>query len=348
MIFEREVNTRNANVFNVPVRVIWFSAMFMGILASIPKILQLHITFTEIFVDCLVAFIFSLGVWYYNIYSLPKFYNKRITTRFFSLRLLWSLLLGTLLMISLVILTQLAFSGLKPISMMLMYEFRGILINLTIYMFLHLLYQSYKNQLIGIELERSKADNLSAQYELLKQQVNPHFLFNSLNTLKSMVDMGDENSGDFILKLSDFYRFTLENRKENLIPLKEELAILDAYMYLLKARFEDGIQLETNISEAHLSSYAPPFTLQLLVENAIKHNVVSLEQPLLIRLYSDAGYLIIENPIAAKKNNEPSTQMGLENINQRYLHLLGKPISTDAGNNIFKVSLPVIYERIDH
>lgn len=348
MIFERDFNIRNASVFNVPARIIWFSAMFMGILASIPKILQLHTTIPEILVDCLVAFLFSLFVWYYNIYSLPKFSARRITTRFFSLRLLRSQLLGIVLMIILVIVTQFAFFGIKPVSMMLMYEFRGILINLTIYMFLHLLYQNYNNQLIGIELERSKADNLSAQYELLKQQVNPHFLFNSLNTLKSMVDMGDEHSSDFILKLSDFYRFTLENRKENLIPLKEELAILDAYMYLLKARFENGIQLETNISQAHLNSYAPPFTLQLLVENAIKHNVVSLEQPLHIRLYSNGDYLVIENAIAAKKNSEPSTQMGLENINQRYLHLLGKTISADAGNNFFKVTLPVIYERTNH
>jgi two-component system LytT family sensor kinase len=344
MIFaQNELNTPK-QVFKVSPRLIVFSSLFMGVLASIPKILQLHISIIELLVDSSIAFLFSLFVWYYNISRLPKYSSQRMTDSFFSRRLALSVLIGIMLMILLVGIHQLLFPRYQFKGMILMYQFRGILINLTIYMFLYLLYQSHRAQLIGIELERVKADNLGAQYELLKQQVNPHFLFNSLNTLKSMIEIGDEHAADFTIKLSDFYRFTLENRKSDVIALKEELEILTSYMFLLEARFEEGINLQCDISHAHRQSFIPPFTLQLLVENCIKHNVVSLEQPLLIRLYTDGDTLVMENNLQLKKNPEPSTKMGLENINQRYLHFQDKPIEIIENNQLFKVILPVIYE----
>ncbi|WP_229209372.1 sensor histidine kinase [Dyadobacter sediminis] len=335
----------NSTVFRVSARVIWFSALFMGVLASIPKILQLHITLIELAVDASVAFLFSLFVWYFNIYSLPKFSNRQFTSRFFNLRLLYSLLLGIGLMFLLVSAHQLLFPHYKFESMIMMYEFRGILINLTIYMFLYLLYQSYHTQLIGIELERVKADHIGAQYELLKQQVNPHFLFNSLNTLKSMIEIGDAHSVEFVLKLSDFYRFTLNNRQQDIIPLSEELNILQAYMFLLEARFEEGINLNINIETSAAFTFIPPFTLQLLVENCVKHNVISLEHPLNIKLYTADDTLIVENQLQLKKNPEASTGMGLENINQRYQHLTQKEIRIEQNTISFKVILPLIYEN---
>jgi sensor histidine kinase YesM len=344
MIFAEYINTSNKKVFKVSARIIWFSSLFMCVLASIPKIRQLHITFTELMVDASVAFLYSLFVWYYNLYSLPKFTSQHITTSFFNRRLALSLILGIVLMILLVSGHQLLFPKYHFNEMMLMYQFRGILINLTIYMFINLLYQAHHAQQIGVELERSKADNLGAQYELLKQQVNPHFLFNSLNTLKSMIDINDPHSADFILKLSDFYRFSLENRKMDLIPLTEELEILNAYMFLLKARFEDGIHLSIALNDQHKQSYIPPFTLQLLIENCVKYNVVSLNKPLNIRLYSEDNTIIIENQLQLKKTPESSTRMGLENINQRYLHHLNNKIQVNTDNDIFKVKLPVIYE----
>ena len=224
----------------------------------------------------------------------------------------------------------------------MMYEFRGILINLTIYVFLFLLYQSFHTQLISIELERTKSDHVSAKFDLLKQQVNPHFLFNSLNTLKSMVDIHDLNASEFILKLSDFYRFTLENRDNDLITVNEELQILEAYLFLLKARFEDGIETIIDLSLDTRGGAIPPFTLQLLAENCIKHNVISLEMPLQIKLYGDSQFIVIENNLQPKLQPEPSTGMGLENINQRYLHLTQNPIIVEKHPNHFKVKLPVV------
>ncbi len=152
-------------------------------------------------------------------------------------------------------------------------------------MFLHLLQQNHENQHVSMELERTRTDHLSAQYELLKQQVNPHFLFNSLNTLKAMVESGEEEAIPFIIKLSNFYRYTLESRKLDLIHVREEMDILCAYLFLQKARFEDGLMFHNELPPAVMDTLLPPFTLQLLVENCIKHNVVSLDKPLHIRLY---------------------------------------------------------------
>ena len=345
MIIKKNVRLSNSTVFRVSARLIWCSALFMGVLASIPKILQLHITLTELAVDASVAFLFSLFVWYFNIYSLAKFSNRQFTSRFFNLKLLYSLLLGIGLMFLLVSAHQLLFPHYKFRSMIMMYEFRGILINLTIYMFLYLLYQSYHTRLIGIELERVRADHLGAQYELLKQQVNPHFLFNSLNTLKSMIEIGDAHSVDFVLKLSDFYRFTLDNRQHDVIALSYEFKILQAYMFLLEARFEEGIKLNISIDTSTTSTFIPPFTLQLLVENCVKHNVISLDHPLHIELYTTDNKIIIENQIQLKKNPEASTGMGLENINQRYQHLTQKEIRIEQDTVSFKVTLPLIYEN---
>lgn len=215
-------------------------------------------------------------------------------------------------------------------------------------MFIHILYQTHLNQQVVRELERSMAANLEAQYELLKQQVNPHFLFNSLNTLKYMVDSHDGQSSEFIIKLADFYRFTLDSLKLNVLPLKQELAIMESYIYLLKARFEEGLLVTQNLGAELAETLIPPFTLQLLIENCIKHNIVSLEKPLHIRLYREADYLVVENNLQERKIPESSTGLGIKNINQRYLLLTDKEIVILKTNDTFTIKLPILYEHPSH
>ncbi|MBB4802690.1 LytS/YehU family sensor histidine kinase [Flavobacterium nitrogenifigens] len=330
--------------FQVSLKVIWGSSIALAVMASIPKLFDADSTPGDLIINSSITLLFSLFIWYYNIYSLPKFSSNKTAKSLFNWKLLLSVVLGILLMVILVIAHQELFQVSK-MDAPIMFELRGVLINLIVYMFLHLLFQNYQTQQMGVELERTKAVNLGAQYELLKQQINPHFLFNSLNTLKSMVDMNDENSSDFILKLSDFYRFTLESRKLDLIPLREEIQILDSYVYLLKARFEDGFVLENEIDEKQYESVIPPFALQLLIENCIKHNVVSLNKPLKIRLYSEKDFLVIENPIQLKRGAIVSTGVGLDNINQRFMHLVHKEIEIDKNETTFKVKIPLIYDH---
>ncbi|MNX38934.1 Sensor histidine kinase YehU [compost metagenome] len=328
--------------FHVSRKVIWGSSVALAILASIPKLFDGASTPGDIVINSSITLMFSIFIWYYNIYSLPKFSSQRTNTKLFNWKLLLSVMLGIAVMVILVIGHQELFQ-ISKMDAPIMFELRGILINLIVYMFLHLLFQNYQTQQMGVELERTHAMNLGAQYELLKQQVNPHFLFNSLNTLKSMVDIQDPQSSDFILKLSDFYRFTLESRKLDLIPLREELQILDSYVYLLKARFEDGFVLNNNVDQKQYDSAIPPFTLQLLIENSIKHNVVSLDKPLEIKLYTENDFLVIENQIQLKRG-VLSTGVGLDNINQRFMHLVHKEIEIDKNETTFKVKIPLIYD----
>ncbi|KRD58861.1 histidine kinase [Flavobacterium sp. Root935] len=328
--------------FHVSRKVIWGSSIALAVLASIPKLFDAGSTPGDIVINSSITLMFSIFIWYYNIYSLPKFSSQRTNKSLFNWKLLLSVILGILIMVILVIGHQELFQ-ISKMDAPIMFELRGVLINLIVYMFLHLLFQNYQTQKMGLELERTHAVNLGAQYELLKQQVNPHFLFNSLNTLKSMVEIQDPQSADFILKLSDFYRFTLESRKLDLIPLKEELQILDSYVFLLKARFEDGFVLINEVDQKQYESVVPPFTVQLLIENCIKHNVVSLEKPLRIRLYSENDFLVIENPIQLKRG-VLSTGVGLDNINNRLMHLIHKEIQIDKTETIFKVKIPMIYD----
>jgi two-component system LytT family sensor kinase len=344
--FPLNLNTdMNKTRFRISHKIIWLSSFLLGVLMAVPKIAEHHFNIYETIANSAITFLFSLFVWYYNVFTLPVYSSRDIAKGFSIKRLVKSLALGITVMFLLACIQQYLLSHLNFGHAMLMVEVRGILISLTFFMFIQLLYHSYHNQQVSIELERTKMDNLGAQYELLKQQVNPHFLFNSLNTLKYMVESRDEHTVQFVLKLSDFYRFTLESRKLDLITLGEELKILDAYVFLLKARFEEGIQLAIDVDRQYYSTYIPPFTLQLLVENCIKHNIVSLERPLHININTEKDLIIVRNHMQLKRNPENSMGMGLENINQRYLHLLDKKIDILSDDQFFTIKLPIIYEN---
>nr|WP_034742141.1 histidine kinase [Chryseobacterium vrystaatense]KFF27321.1 histidine kinase [Chryseobacterium vrystaatense]SHF13894.1 Histidine kinase [Chryseobacterium vrystaatense] len=334
----------NRNTFTVSPKIIWLSSIFMAILASIPKVLQINITKSELAVDAGMAFIYTLFIWYYNLYCLPKFSISGNNQNQLPKKLILSLISGTIFMALIVALYHLIFSHYQFLPMFLMYQFRGILINLTIFLLIHFIYQSYDTQQVKLQLEKIKTDNLNAQYELLKQQVNPHFLFNSLNTLKSMIDVHDSQASDFVVKLSSFYRFSLESRRENVVSLDKEIAILEAYTFLLKSRFEDGFRIEISISDKSRKSIIPPFTMQLLIENSIKHNIVSLNKPIHISIFEDDNDLVIRNNIQPKKNVEQSSGIGLDNIKGRYAHLTDQHVKVIHDKEFFIVKLPLIYE----
>jgi len=323
--------------------VIWVSSLFLGILSSIPQLASHDFNLKEAIVNSAITSAFSVIMWYLNIYMLNRNSGKRRQNISYS-RLMIVLAFGMVVMFGLAWIQQLILSHINFGPTMLMIEVRGILINLVCYMFLTLLQNNYAGQQVQLELEKVKSDNLGAQYELLKQQVNPHFLFNSLNTLKSMVETRDSESVDFIMKLSDFYRFTLESRKLDLITVQEEMKILDSYLFLQKARFGEGITFTDELNNEVLKTLIPPFTLQLLVENCIKHNIVSQSKPLHIRIYNSENKMILENPIQRKMIPEDSLGVGLNNVNMRYKHLLEKEIDILDDQKIFQIKLPFIHE----
>lgn len=320
------------------------SSICIGTLSSIPKLFRLHMDIYELGIDVSIFSLFTLFVWYFNLYNLPGEMQKQSRSRGIGWRFLRTLLLGLFVMAAFVAIHQLLLPKYPLASMMGMYEFRGVVINMTISLFLFLFYQNHITNSIKVELEGIKLDNLNAQFDLLKQQVNPHFLFNSLSTLKSMIDTRDPKASHFIDMLSDFYRSSLEKKEADYTALSQELKLLEAYLYLLKARYENAFEIDISVPQTCMNACIPPFTLQLLMENCLKHNALSDDNPLNIRVYEQDGNLVVENPIHPRRSIAPSAGIGLNNIRQRYRRLFGKNIEVQHGDVLFSIKLPLIYE----
>ena len=193
----------------------------------------------------------------------------------------------------------------------------------------------------AVDAERYQKESMTATYESLKSQVNPHFLFNSLNVLTNLVYEDQDKAAKFIKQLSEVYRYVLDTRDKELVPLAEELHFLKAYAYLQSIRFGDKLKVEIDVTLE--KALVAPLALQMLVENAVKHNEISVDRPLTIRLYNDAQYLIVENTLQRKAaTGEISSGLGLENIARRYQFLSNVPVQVSEAGERFIVKLPII------
>ena len=202
------------------------------------------------------------------------------------------------------------------------------------------LYQRWK--LTYTETLELKKTNLQSQLDSLKMQINPHFLFNNLNSLSSLITADAEQAELFLDELSSVYRYLLQQNNRDLCPLSDELTFIRAYYHLLKTRHGNGVSLEMHVEPMYMPYQLPPLTLQLLFENAIKHNVISSDQPLTIRLYTQNGYLHVANNLQLKKTVVPSNRIGLQNILTKY-KLLGQPdVVIHNTTDTFVVSIPLL------
>jgi sensor histidine kinase YesM len=192
----------------------------------------------------------------------------------------------------------------------------------------------------AIMQEQMKREQLALQYETLKSQVNPHFLFNSLNAITSLISTDPDKAIQFVKKLSEVFRYVLEQKDNELTTLYAELDFLESYIFLQKIRF--GENLTVNIDVPEQKRYIIPLSLQMMIENAIKHNVVSKEFPLTIRISSKNGkYLVVSNNLR-KKPVVGSSNMGLENIRSRYGFFTANPVVVTETENEFRVEVPLI------
>lgn len=187
----------------------------------------------------------------------------------------------------------------------------------------------------------------TAKFESLKNQLDPHFLFNSLNVLTSLIGENPNQAEKFTTKLSKVYRYVLEQRNKDLVPITEELNFAKTYMQLLGMRFEDAVKFNIPDLVSNNDLKIVPLSLQLLLENAVKHNVVSSSKPLEISIYEEDNYLIIENNINPKEAIGKSTKVGLQNIADRYGLITQKGVKIENNNKTFKVSLPLLYKIND-
>ena len=190
------------------------------------------------------------------------------------------------------------------------------------------------------ELEK---ENLRARYEILKNQINPHFLFNSFNTLSELIAESKKVAARFLSQLSNVYRFVLENKNNELVDLKSELQVLESYIYLQKIRFGENLHIELDIDEEHMYNFIPPLTLQMLLENALKHNITSQEQPLTIQVKSNKDNQLIFTNNLQKKASATSTKTGLQNIINRYKLLTSEKVEVKENLTSFVVSVPLIH-----
>ncbi|PHR70202.1 MAG: histidine kinase [Lutibacter sp.] len=225
------------------------------------------------------------------------------------------------------------------------YKF-GIWITLTMLVIFHFIYFYNRYQQNKVKESQIVAKNQTAKFESLKNQLDPHFLFNSLNVLTSLIGENPKQAEKFTTKLSKVYRYVLEQKDKDLIPLEEELKFAKSYMELLKMRFEDGINFNITDTVSNSELKIVPLSLQLLLENAVKHNVITSKSPLEINICEKNGYLIVENNINLKQSLEKSTKVGLRNINQRYSLISKEKVIITDSNNIFKVKLPLLTQKV--
>ncbi|WP_431129351.1 sensor histidine kinase [Flagellimonas flava] len=193
------------------------------------------------------------------------------------------------------------------------------------------------------EEEQAKQAIVQAQLDALRNQAQPHFFFNTLNTLRDIIDQNTrEEAKEFVNRLSEIYRFILDSGNANLIPLKDEIKFAEAYIHIQKERFGENLQVDWNISEEAKKLLIIPMSLQLLLENAVKHNIVSKAKPLCIHVTVANGNLKVVNKIQPKSTQLPTTKLGLKNIERRYALISEQQVAISKANNLFEVKLPLL------
>jgi hypothetical protein len=213
------------------------------------------------------------------------------------------------------------------------------LLNTAVFTAEYFFTQLNKSRMESIQLRQNATQ---AQLDALKSQIDPHFLFNNFSTLTTLIEEDRELSVKFVHRLSQVYRYLLSNRSQNVVPLGDELGFITAYFFLYQMRYGTAIQLEINVSFDNYKKGIAPVTLQLLLENAIKHNVLSEKEPLIVKIYEEGKFLVVENCINPKVQNEPSSKMGLNNILERYKLLSVETPIVMQSSNLFLVKVPLL------
>ncbi len=225
------------------------------------------------------------------------------------------------------------------------YQF-ALWITLSAVSVLHIVYFYNKTQQNRIKEQRVIAGTASAKFDALKNQLDPHFLFNSLNVLTSLIEENPDQAQKFTTSLSKVYRYVLEQKNKELVIIDEELQFAKTYMSLLKMRFEDSIVFDMPEKASNPESKVVPLSLQLLLENAVKHNMVTSSKPLHIKIYEERENLVVENNLQPKQIVKKGSGVGLSNIKQRYDLLTNRKVKINKEVNSFVVAIPMLTKQI--
>ena len=225
------------------------------------------------------------------------------------------------------------------------YYLTSLLITIAMSVLFHAIFLYRELQKKKVTEQKIIAGTASAQFDALKNQLDPHFLFNSLNVLTSLIDENTEAAQKFTTSLSKVYRYVLEQKNKELVSVDEELKFAKTYIRLLKMRFEDSIIFEIPEKATNSEAKVVPLSLQLLLENAVKHNIVNTSNPLRIKIYESGDNLIVENNLQVKKVLKKGSGVGLVNIQQRYSLLTQRKVNINKTPSAFIVQLPMLTKQ---
>lgn len=316
----------------------------ISLIASLPKFFKSEfINWYNISYSIIYTFIFSVICWFIVLYS--------VSNNEFKKGFIWKNLILILIIICHAIFYDHIFSfitsnsfhitEIKNDKKIYIIVLRGLIISSLYYFIIIYLKILEQKQKALIEIEYLKQAQLQANISSLKEQLSPHFLFNTLNTLSTLTK--ESNVKEYVNELANVYRYVLQFQNKDLVNLRQEIEFVISYLYIQKTRFENALEININIDEEIYISKLPPLTIQILVENIIKHNIAAEYKPLEINIYSINNLeLIVENNFQPKFSNSNSTGTGLDNISKRYKFLFQKDIEIIQSDRFFKVKLPII------
>lgn len=317
----------------------------MTVVSTIPRVIRLDSSeYLDIFTNGMYTFLILLIFWIVNNFFIQfdrlKSQVCKVLTSI-TLCVLISVLYHKIISLFSDRINYLVDAGINKDKQTIIIVFRGFLLGGFLYFISYYLNVLFEKQKVQIELEKVKQENLEARLSSLRQQISPHFLFNSLSTLKTIAT--DIETKAYIMQLSNVYRYLLSYNENDISTLKDELEFTNSYLYILNQRFENALVINLDLNSELFQKKIPPLTLQILIENAIKHNVVSIDEPLCIDIFSQDGLnLTIRNNLQLKSSGMEKTGKGLQNISGRYQLIAQKEIEIRTDKNSFIVIVPLL------
>jgi sensor histidine kinase YesM len=215
-----------------------------------------------------------------------------------------------------------------------------LIVSLLITVFFYLFHFFKWWRISTLNEAKLQQETIQLRYDALKSQVNPHFLFNSLSVLSSLVDTDTQKAKEFIQQFSNIYRYVLEHRESELVPLSEEVSFIKSFTNLHLVRHGENLRVSIDVDDS--SGFIIPLSLQILLENCFKHNIISEEKPLTVRVWRENDYIIVQNNFQKRNTIHESGGIGLDTISKRYEYLSEKPIQIEQNGEVYRVKVPVL------
>lgn len=298
----------------------------------------------------IVFFLFRYGFFVGLIYLLIKINLQQVKTVLFKKRFFYNIGVAMAAYIIFGVISFLLYGRLKHFGSLVLFQFFFIAILNTLMGHIVVLYTEQRKR--ELEIEELKTENLQSRYDALTNQINPHFFFNSLNGLTSLIrKQNNEATLTYVNKLSDVFRYILQSDKKGLVSLGEELAFVDGFRYMMEVRFANKLEYRIDIDEKILSHKLPVLSILPLLDNIVVHNRIDSEHRMVISIYSNDGdELVVSNPVYPKLSPAATNGTGLKNLESRFQLLMGKQIRIENKGDAFNVYLPLRnsrYEGID-